>query len=153
MNYYYLAEGLDAKNLDKKKLFATKSVVFDFTNGASHMILGSVLLKEGDYLNALSRTSRAKLTYSSVNLFTQFSLIYQKLGNYPLAIDYFKIALRIYPADIDTILGLGSVYYFLKDYKSALEVFKKGLVYEPFNVDLYLNFGGITIYITYLFLN
>jgi len=139
MNYYYLAEGLNTKYLDKKKLFATKSVVFDSTNGASHMILGSVSLKEGDYLNALSRTSRAKLTYSSVNLFTQFSLIYQKLGNYPLAIDYFKIALRIYPADIDTILGLGSVYYFLKDYKSALEVFKKGLVYEPFNVDLYLS--------------
>lgn len=138
MHYYYLAEGMDENSLAGKKVYATKSISYDSTNGASYMILGTVLMKEGNYLDALSKTTRAKLSYNIVNLFKQFSLVYQKLGDFQSAIDYFKTALRVYPADIDAILGLGSVYYFIGDYKQAVEVFEKGFYYNPFNEDLYL---------------
>jgi tetratricopeptide (TPR) repeat protein len=138
MHYYYLAEGMDEKLSAEKKLYATKSISYDSTNGASYMILGTVSMKEGNYPDALSKTTRAKMSYNIVNLFKQFSLVYQKLGNFQSAIDYFKAALRVYPADIDTILGLGSVYYFIGDYKQAVEEFEKGFFYNPFNENLHL---------------
>ncbi len=137
-HYYYLAEGLDSQYTSGKKVLAQKSIDYDSTAGASYMILGTALMKEGDVFGALGKTSRANITYGSVNLLKQYSLIYQRMKNFELAIEYFKKVLRVYPADIDTMIGLGSIYYYLGDYEGAVSEFEKGFVFDPFNQELYL---------------
>lgn len=91
---------------------------------------GNELLREGNYLNAVSEYNEALKIQKDYRIYYQKGLALKRLGNYDSALDAFQQSANLKSNFAATYNAIGGVYYALGKYELAAENFEKviGLV-------------------------
>jgi tetratricopeptide (TPR) repeat protein len=62
---------------------------------------------------------------------TILGALYQKMENYPLAIDHYSLGIRFFPQDITALTNRGEIYLMLGKFQEAADDLKKVIELDP----------------------
>lgn len=98
-------------------------------------------LKEMADAQAAPLLERLKSDPNRPDLLTGIGNIYYDAQQYPIAVDYYRRALKSRPSDAAVRTDMGTAYWFMGDADSAIAEFNKALTYAPNNPNTLFNLG------------
>lgn len=112
---------------------AQKKLAADPDDFQAIMFIVDTYLENGHSDEAIDFLNRAeKLQPMSVHVQSDFGVVYQRKGQYDLALERYQAALKIDPEDINSLYHIGIIYRDDKnDAQSAMEIFEKILLKNP----------------------
>lgn len=135
-------------------------IFFDSINLPSYKhyaqtLQGTIFCNKGDYINAIRVFTQLLKAYkgntkNEARILNRMGATYRQRGDYPVALDYYFKALKLYSRlnseidKADVCNNIGIVYLYQKDYEKALKYYKVAL--ETYNTHEY-NEGRGTAYL------
>lgn len=127
---------------DKSIEYINMALKLDMYNSKAYFMKGMNYKELGDTAKAISSMQTAveqdQLYYQA---FMQLGLLCAAKRN-PLAVQYYKNAIRLNPKSTEAIYGLGKYYQDIEDYANALTSYKSILDFEQ-NPNVHYNIGAI----------
>ena len=135
----------EAKDFKTAQEMFEKAIRVEPESRLAYISLGSLHLNQNRLAEAEQalRTALTKQTFlSPARIYHYLGVTYRKAENYPAAIEYSRLALRLAKDDLEPMINLGIIYEKLGDYPKAAETYAEALK-SGLNdsVDLYNNWG------------
>jgi len=98
-------------------------------------------LKEMADAQAAPLIEKLRAEPNSADVLTGIGNIYYDAQQYPIAIDYYGLALKAKPTDASVRTDMGTAYWFMGNADAAIAEFNKALAYAPTNPNTLFNLG------------
>ncbi|MFZ0958971.1 MAG: tetratricopeptide repeat protein [Candidatus Sulfotelmatobacter sp.] len=84
-----------------------------------------------------------KISPDDFNTITQLANLYYDGRQYPEAVKYYQLAVKLQPTNADVLTDLGTSLWFLGDADAAIAEFQKALTYRPDHPGTLFNLGVV----------